>query len=86
MPQSISPELRSQRSRIAAYTRWSQEDPREGTQKARDAFHQSFLDAVDPDGQLSIEERERRAQAALRAHMAQLAFRSAKARAKRAEK
>jgi hypothetical protein len=79
---SLSPELRSQRGRIAALVRWSQEDPQSGTQAARDGFHQRFLDAVDPDGTLPPAERERRAQAALKAHMAQLAFKSAKARAR----
>jgi hypothetical protein len=83
---SLSPELRSQRAKVAALSRWSQEDPKAGTTKARDGFHESFLRAVDPEGVLPHPERERRAQAALRAHMAQLAFKSAKARAKRAEK
>jgi hypothetical protein len=83
---SMASELRSQRARIAALTRSSREDPRSMTQPARDGFHQRFLDIVDPNGELPEAERERRAQAALKAHMAQLAFRSAKARAKRAEK
>ncbi len=82
---SLSPELRSQRAKVAALSRWSQEDPKTGTQPARDGFHQRFLDAVDPDGVLPVPERERRAQAALKAHMAQLAFKSAKARAKKTE-
>jgi hypothetical protein len=42
-----------------------------------------FVDQVDPDRVLPEAERQRRAEAARRAHMAQLAFRSAKARAGR---
>jgi len=43
----------------------------------------SFRDQVDPDRTLPEDERERRAYAALRAHMAKLALASSKARAKR---
>ena len=42
-----------------------------------------FEQQVDPDGTLPIEERQRRAQFALKAHMAELALRSAQARARR---
>jgi hypothetical protein len=49
----------------------------------RDAYLNSFRDVVDPDRELPEEERERRAYAALRAHMAKLALASSKARAKR---
>jgi len=41
-----------------------------------------FEDEVDPDRQLFPDERQRRAQAAMRAHMARLALRSAKSRRK----
>lgn len=65
---------RSQRARIAALSRWSQEDGGSGTQAARDAFMAKFEMAVDPDGQLDPRERERRAEAARRAHFQRMAF------------
>ena len=80
----LTPELRKQRATIAAYARWSKHDAAAGTQKPRAAFLQRFVDQVDPDRVLTAAERDRRAKAALKAHMAQLAFKSAKARAKRA--
>ena len=83
MSLSLSPELRSQRARIAALSRWSQNDPREGTQAARAAFAERFINEVDPDRVLPEPERARRAAAARRAYMARLAFASAKARAAR---
>lgn len=83
MPQSLSPELRSQRARIAAFTKWSKTDGKAGTQAARDAYFERFLAEVDPDQSLPEAERTRRAKAAYRAHMTRLAFRSAKARAAR---
>lgn len=83
---ALTPELRSQRARVAAYSRWARYDAREGTQAARDAFHQRFIEQVDPTGELPPAERERRATAAMKAYMASLSFKSAKARSKRAEK
>lgn len=80
----LSPEQRPQRSRIAALTRWSREDPVAGTQKARDSFLQRFDDATPSD--LPETERMRRALAARKAAMARLAFKSAKVRARRAAK
>lgn len=44
------------------------------TARARDGFMARFYRQVDPDGVLGVVERERRAQAALRAHMAGLAI------------
>jgi hypothetical protein len=70
-------------ARIAALERWSREDPREGTKPARRGFLRRFEIAADPDGVLPPAERQRRAEAALRAHMLRLAAKSAKARAKR---
>lgn len=54
------------------------------TAKARGVFVESFERKVDPDGLLPREERQARAEAARRAHMAQLAARSASARAAKA--
>jgi hypothetical protein len=79
----MTPELRSQRARIAALTRWSREDPGPATKKARDGFNASFEREVDPEGILPEPERLRRAEAAKKAHFARLAMRSAKARARK---
>jgi hypothetical protein len=81
---SLSPEQRRLRAQAAAYERWSKEDPREGTKPARAAYIRRFVDQVDPDRILPEPERERRAQAALKAHMARMALASSRARAKRA--
>ena len=78
MPSGLTPEQRRIRAQIAANTRWSREDPRVGTARARAAWYRRFLDEVDPDRILSPAERERRAQAALRAEMQRLALRSSK--------
>jgi hypothetical protein len=77
---SLTPELRSQRARIAAHTRASLYDGREVTQAARDTFNRRFEDQVDPDRTLPEAERLRRAASARRAHMARLSYLSAKAR------
>jgi hypothetical protein len=82
----LSPEQRRLRAQTAAYERWSKEDPREGTKPARAAYMRRFVDQVDPDRILAEPERERRAQAALKAHMARMALASSRARAKRAAK
>jgi hypothetical protein len=83
VPLSLSPEQRSLRASIAAHSRWAKEDPKVALVPLRDAFLNSFRDAVDPNRELPEEERERRAHAALRAHMAKLALASSRARAKR---
>lgn len=78
----LTPEQRSTRARLAAYALHSQRDPVETTRPARNAFRARFEREVDPDGILPPEERERRAQAALRAHMSRLALRSSRRRQK----
>lgn len=80
--ESLSPSERSQRGRIGAYLMHSRHDPRVTTAAARRAFSQRFLDMVDPDRVLPEPERLRRAEAARRAHFAQLAYLSARARRK----
>lgn len=72
--------LRSQAARIAALTRWTYQDPIEGTRKAREAFDARFLDQVDPDRVLPEAERIRRAETARKLYFARLAHKSAKAR------
>lgn len=74
---------RVQRARIAAYALHATHDSREITAPARAAFLGGMARRVDPEGILGEEERERRARAALRSHMAGLALKSAQARRRR---
>jgi hypothetical protein len=80
----LTPEQRSQRARIAALTRWANEDPTANALRGQAGLLRRFEDQVDPDRTLPEAERNRRAAAARRAHMNSLAFKSAKARKKRA--
>ncbi len=77
---SLSSSERSQRARIAAYAQKAKHDPKETTRKAREAYRASFYDGIPED--LPEAERDRRAEAAFKAHMARLAFLSSKARRK----
>jgi hypothetical protein len=70
----------SRRGRIGGYAQKARHDPRETTRKARESFRARFYQQVDPDGVLPDAERERYAEAALKAHMARLARLSANAR------
>jgi hypothetical protein len=81
VPLSISPEERSLRGRIGAYALHSKYDSKEITRAAREAYLRKWVNQVDPDRQLPEDERLRRAENALKAHMAKLALKSAKARA-----
>jgi hypothetical protein len=66
---------------IAAEISWSRTTDRSArTRPARQAFLDRFERDVDPNGTLSPDERRRRAQHALRAHMLRLAKRSVTAR------
>jgi hypothetical protein len=77
---SLSREQRRLRAQIAANTRWSAEDPKEGIKPARAGYERRFELEVDPHGLLPEAERTRRARAAMRAHMQRLALASSKAR------
>ncbi|HUY08047.1 MAG TPA: hypothetical protein VMW80_01140 [Candidatus Dormibacteraeota bacterium] len=79
----LTPSERSMRARVAAYRMHATHDPRQTTSKARATFLSSFERGVDPTGCLSAEERQRRADAARRAHFTALALKSAQARRKR---
>jgi hypothetical protein len=81
---ALSPEARRLRARIAGYRLAAQRDPRDYTAAARAAFMTRFERDVDPAGDLAPSERQRRAAAAKRAYFAQLSYRSARKRAKRA--
>ena len=71
----LSPEDATLRGRIGAYETHARHDVRLTTANARATFLASFAAAVDPDRTLSPAERERRARAAIRAHLARLAYR-----------
>jgi hypothetical protein len=58
-------------------------DARETTEAARKAYAERFERQVDPEGELPLAERRRRAEHARKAYMLSLAYRSAKVRAAR---
>jgi hypothetical protein len=76
---------RSLRARIGAHSVHATHDGAELTKRARETFLAGFPVQVDPDGLLSREERARRADHALRAHMSKLSLMAAKARKAKAE-
>src|SRR5262245_40922141 len=82
--ENLLPSERSLRARIAAHSRWAQEDRVAGTQAARAAFLARFEREVDPERVLSNTERSRRAESAKKAYFTRLALRSARARSARA--
>ncbi len=77
---SLTPELRSQRARVAAHEMHAAHDTREVSKPGRAKFLSNFETQVDPEGRLPEPERTRRAAHALKAHMTRLAYLSAKAR------
>jgi hypothetical protein len=80
----LTPAERSLRARLAVHTSWAQTTDRAArTAPARRAALQRFERQVDPDGTLNPAERRRRAEQAMRAHMAGLALQSAQARRRR---
>ena len=80
---TLTPEQRTMRARIAANTRWSRENPAATAARGQAGLMAKFIDQVDPERVLSEAERNRRAEAARRAHMQKLAFASSKARTDR---
>ena len=84
MTDSMTPEQRSLRARVAAYSlHASIEDEAAHTAPARKAFLDGFERQADPDGLLEPAERARRAEQLMKAHMTNLALRSSRARAKK---
>ena len=81
---SLTPEQRKMRAKIAALARWANEDPQENARRGQAGLLKRFEKQVDPNGELPEAERLRRAEAARREHMTRLAFRSSKARGRRA--
>ncbi len=78
----MNPAQRSLRSRLGGLATAARHDSTLQTAAARAAFLSKFDAQVDPDGVLPIAERQRRAEAARRLHMAQLAYKSSRARTK----
>jgi hypothetical protein len=74
---------KSLRHQLAAEFMHSVHDSSKTTEAARKAADARFERQVDPEGKLPPEERARRAAHARKAHMLQLAYRSAKVRAAR---
>lgn len=76
-------DIRNTAAKIAAYAmlaQTSEEELSERLVRARAAQRQKDLDAVDPNGELSTEERERRATFRRRERLARAGLASAKAR------
>ena len=80
VPQNLTAQDRSNRARAAAHAKHAVHDPGPTVKKANEAFVQSFEAKVDPLNELPPKERARRADQAFKAHMASLAYKSARAR------
>lgn len=76
----MTPEQRTLRARMGAYAMHSRNDSKVIARKANKTFIDSFEKRVDPNFELPVEERQRRAAAAYRLHMLRMAFRSVQAR------
>jgi hypothetical protein len=75
---------RSIRGRLGAYTRWANTADRYmATKPARDGFLAKFEREVDPNNELTPQERHKRAEYARKAHMQRMALKSAQARRRR---
>lgn len=82
---TMTPKQRTLRARAASQKRWSQEGNRTAaTQPAKKGFLARFELEVDPNGELSDEERTARARLAMKAHMSALALKSSRKRQKAA--
>jgi hypothetical protein len=79
----MTPEQMSLRGRLGAHAVHARYDSKQLTSKAREVFLSRFEREVDPEGKLSAEERQRRAEHARRAYFTKLALKSARARRKK---
>lgn len=87
MSDPLTPEQRSLRARLAAHSLHARvADPSAHTAPARKAFLDRFELEADPDGVLPPAERARRAEHLRKAYFAQLAFKSSRARSRKAKK
>jgi hypothetical protein len=81
-----SQQFRSQRGRLGAYTSWAKtEDSTARTAPAVRTFLDKFEREVDPEGELSTQERAKRAKWACKPYFQRLAMKSAAARTRRKE-
>lgn len=79
----MTPAERKLQAQLAANTRWSRAGSAERSAQGRalrDGFVARFERQVDPDGELLPAERAKRAESAMRAHMALLALASVRKR------
>lgn len=77
----MTPAERSLRSRMGAHLSWANTpDPSARTKPGRDAFLARFEREVDPNNELPEDERRRRAEHKRKAHMQELAIKSAQTR------
>jgi hypothetical protein len=84
--QTMTPQQRQRRARIAAHTSWAKTSDRaERTRPGTQAFLDRFKRQVDPDSVLPVDLRTKLAENAKIAYMLQLAERSAAARRRAAE-
>ena len=72
--------IRSLAARIGAHSLHAKYDPKATTRAARAAFLDGFEREADPDGELTHDERRRRASHLKKAYFLRLALKSAKAR------
>ena len=79
----LSPAERRMNARAAAFAAHAKHGSKAMTRKARTAFWTRFLNQVDPDRTLPEDERNKRAQQAMRSHMTRMAYRSARSRRRR---
>lgn len=79
----FDPAEMARRGKLGGLTTHSRVDSRKHTEPARAAFRDRFLREVDPNNELPIEERERRAQIARRLYFTRLGQKSAAARSAR---
>lgn len=80
--EEFDPVEMARRGKIGAHRLHATHDSREITAKARESFLARFEQEVDPAGELSPDERRRRAEHARKAYFARLAHLSAVARRK----
>jgi hypothetical protein len=77
----MTPAQRTLRARVAAHTSWANTSDRAArTARARQAATDRFEKLVDPEGVLSVEERQQCAASAKKAHYLKMAAASAAAR------
>ncbi len=76
----LPPELRRLRAKAAGLALHAKYGSDEISARARRGFYARFAAQVDPDGTMPAAERERRAEAAMRAHMSSLSYRAARKR------